>query len=326
MSESRSHSLREDHQCLNCGQTVPERFCSFCGQENTEPRQSFAHLAGHFFEDLTHYEGKFWSTIKYLLFKPGYLTQQYLAGKRTSYVMPVRLYIFISFVTFLLPNFLPDFSKTKKINVNQEVKTNTGDEFYFSFDGLDFDIYVPHLYASMEALEKAELAKPADQRLSGFNYWLQKKYIQLSKYSPQELGKKFRKAFSSNIPKTLFLFMPLFALVLWIFSDRKKYWYFDQGIFTLHYFSFVLLVFNLHSISSSLSSGLEQGTGSLIWLLVTILLLIVYPAYFILARKNAFQLTGLKNYLVSVLVISINLILFLFALSQLLLISLFLIE
>lgn len=111
------HHLRHDKICANCGHLVEQRFCSACGQENTETRQSFGHLIHHFFEDLTHYDGAFWRTMKYLLLRPAYLTKQYLAGKRSSFVPPVRLYIFISFVTFLLPHLLPEGHSEKIIKV-----------------------------------------------------------------------------------------------------------------------------------------------------------------------------------------------------------------
>lgn len=94
--------LRKDKNCLNCGHIVEEKFCPNCGQENIETRQTFYFLLTHFIEDITHYDGKLWKTIKYLLSYPGKLTKEYLAGKRQLFVAPVRLYIFISFITFLL--------------------------------------------------------------------------------------------------------------------------------------------------------------------------------------------------------------------------------
>ncbi len=99
--------LRTEKNCLNCGQEVPDRYCSHCGQENIESRMSFLGLVAHFFEDLTHYEGKFWKTLQQLFFKPGYLTVSFLDGKRNSSLPPVRLYIFVSFLTFFLAHALP---------------------------------------------------------------------------------------------------------------------------------------------------------------------------------------------------------------------------
>src|SRR5215216_6104087 len=104
-----SHSpIRKDKTCLNCRHVVEQRFCPNCGQENTDTRKTFHHLFVHFFEDLTHYENAFWKTIKNLLVRPASLTKEYLSGKRLSYLAPVRLYIFISFMTFFLISVIPN--------------------------------------------------------------------------------------------------------------------------------------------------------------------------------------------------------------------------
>ncbi len=40
-------------------------------------------------------------TLKYLLFRPGYLPKEYVSGKRSSYLHPVRMYVFTSAFFFL---------------------------------------------------------------------------------------------------------------------------------------------------------------------------------------------------------------------------------
>jgi Protein of unknown function (DUF3667) len=114
---------RKDKTCLNCRYVVDHKFCPNCGQENVVTRKTFHHLFVHFFEDLTHYENAFWRTIRNLLFKPSALTKEYLSGKRLSYLAPVRLYIFISFMTFFLMSLFPDELTSKKLKEqpNEEV-------------------------------------------------------------------------------------------------------------------------------------------------------------------------------------------------------------
>lgn len=93
---------RKEKNCLNCNAEVLGRYCQVCGQENIEPKESAWHLITHFFNDVTHFDGKFFSTVKYLLFKPGFLTYEYVRGKRTTYLHPIRLYVFTSAFFFLL--------------------------------------------------------------------------------------------------------------------------------------------------------------------------------------------------------------------------------
>ena len=94
--------LRKEKNCLNCNAQVPGRFCSVCGQQNVEPGESFWELASHFIYDLFHYDGKFYATLKVLLFRPGLLTSEYVRGKRASYLHPIRLYVFISATFFII--------------------------------------------------------------------------------------------------------------------------------------------------------------------------------------------------------------------------------
>lgn len=99
--------LRKETNCLNCGQEVAGRYCGVCGQENIEPRETFWQLLVHFFNDFTHFDGKFFSTILVLLLKPGKLTQEYIAGKRASYLHPIRMYLFISLMFFIVQYLVP---------------------------------------------------------------------------------------------------------------------------------------------------------------------------------------------------------------------------
>src|SRR6185503_21178833 len=98
-----SHSpLRKEANCLNCGATVQGRYCHVCGQENVEPKETFWHMFTHFFYDITHFDSKFFETVKDLAFKPGFLSKQYMLGRRASYLHPVKMYVFTSAIFFLL--------------------------------------------------------------------------------------------------------------------------------------------------------------------------------------------------------------------------------
>ncbi len=108
---------RVEKICLNCNAATYGRYCHVCGQENIETKESFWHLVTHFVYDITHFDGKFFSTLKYLLFRPGYLSQEYLIGRRTSYLHPIRMYVFTSAFFFLI--FFSFYQKTP------EPKTST---------------------------------------------------------------------------------------------------------------------------------------------------------------------------------------------------------
>lgn len=220
--------LREEKNCLNCHAWVEHRYCPHCGQENINPRKTFHQLFLHFFEDLTHYENSFWKTLKNLIFSPGELTRQYLSGKRVSYLAPIRLYIFISFVTFL------SFSLTQNQRDTEEPQGLKSEQRTKS-----------QANAKKPFLIIQEKEDPVDTHDTSSLY--QKMVLQLKKLSAhnteEELREKLVSSFLHNMPKAIMLYMPFFAFFLWLFHHKKKWYYFDHGIFTLHYFSFLLIGF-----------------------------------------------------------------------------------
>src|ERR1700709_695268 len=93
---------RHETDCLNCKAELQGRFCHACGQENLQIKESFGHMMNHAISDYFHFDHQFFHTLKPLFLKPGYLTNQYMSGKRAQYLHPVKMYIFISIVYFLL--------------------------------------------------------------------------------------------------------------------------------------------------------------------------------------------------------------------------------
>ena len=121
-----SHSKeRKEKICLNCNTELTGRFCPNCGQENIEPRETFWGLITHFFNDITHFDGKFFSSLKYLVIKPGFLPAEFMKGRRADYLNPIRMYVFTSAVFFLIfyNKYTPEYrfdKNTSFIEMNKE--------------------------------------------------------------------------------------------------------------------------------------------------------------------------------------------------------------
>jgi Protein of unknown function (DUF3667) len=112
---------RKEKVCLSCGATLYGRYCHLCGQENIEPKESAWSLVTHFFYDITHFDGKFFSTVKYLLIRPGFLSREYMLGRRAKYLNPVRLYVFTSAFFFLILFALLGGVNGVQINTTQSI-------------------------------------------------------------------------------------------------------------------------------------------------------------------------------------------------------------
>jgi Protein of unknown function (DUF3667) len=270
--------LRKDKTCLNCHYVVENRFCPNCGQENIDTRKTFYHLFVHFFEDLTHYENAFWKTIKNLLLKPAALTNEYLSGKRLSYLAPIRLYIFISFVTFFTIAIFPNEDETNFIDLKASSKDTITDKN-------EENELMKLPYNTMEELEAHKT------ELNGIEYWLHKKVIPISqKYTYNEIKEKFIESLIHNFPKVLIIYMPLFAFILWLFHGKKRWYYFDHGIFTLHYFSFLLLIyFLLFLFNKTMNSFVENSLTITISFLVNLVGYLWMFYYFFPAHRRFYQ-------------------------------------
>ena len=96
------HHHRHENDCLNCGAELQGHFCHICGQENLTIKEPFWHFLGHSISHYFHFDEKFFNTLIPLLTRPGELTLAYLEGKRTKYLQPVSMYIFVSIIYFLV--------------------------------------------------------------------------------------------------------------------------------------------------------------------------------------------------------------------------------
>jgi len=326
-----SHSpIRKDKTCLNCRHVVEQKFCPNCGQENTDSRKTFHHLFIHFFEDLTHYENAFWKTIKNLLFKPATLTKEYLSGKRLSYLAPVRLYIFISFITFLLIALFPNkvsenLSKSEKeitsslVKQEKDGKVNdlNGDKNYLESKAMKQVNKNYFHFKTMKEIDSIQKYGKESEKLSDFSYWIYEKAVHVSEHNTKkQIIEKFIESFIHNIPKILFIIMPFFAFFLWIFHNKKKWYYFDHGIFTLHYFSFLLLIFLLLFITTRII-GLfgDNGIPSLIGNLINFVGIVWMCYYFYPAHHRFYGESRIVSFVKSFILFFINFFFIIFLLT-----------
>ncbi len=345
--------LRNNKICLNCEHYVEEKFCPNCGQENIETRQPFYFLFTHFVEDFTHYDGQFWGTIKNLFFNPGKLTKTYLEGKRQLFVPPVKLYIFVSFITFFLFAVFPPFKiddgdqkkptaveekaqiaelkkdlesiKTKEVLTKEDsIEMNKINgflqdsaklkEFQRTFDmntelGKDFKYKG---FTNKKAYDSAVLKNP-----SSFDFIdtpVAHKFFELKEkgVSKKDILKNLLETAFHNLPKALFIYLPIFAFFLWIFHNKKKWWYFDHGIFTLHYFSFLLLNILIFSLLYKIVDLIDIGFIN--WILIPILILLtIYSfVYFFIAHRRVYQSMGFVSLIIGFILLMVNYFAFVF--------------
>ncbi|WP_461790619.1 DUF3667 domain-containing protein [Pedobacter sp.] len=288
-----SVKLRKEKNCLNCGHDVEETYCPHCGQENIELKEDALHMITHAIADYFHFEHKFFGTIKPLLFKPGKLTVDYVAGKRVSFLHPIKLYIFISIVFFIL---IFSGSEKKKheeksvAKVAQEIQQDSVeiDDVadvkqilrYLPISRSQKDSIINEVKAEIKAKGHASLKIDSAQFKKGnFDMFSEEKTVEDYEKKQRALPKEKRDNFIVNyftkksiqfksypdpkkkiqediikfIPKMMFVLLPLFALILKLVYIRKHRFYYEHLIYSFHTHSALFLSFILIKAFSWLS-------------------------------------------------------------------------
>lgn len=94
--------------CENCGAALHGEHCYACGQPTKGLVRHFSSILGDFADTVFNVDGRIFRTLGPLLFKPGFLSLEYFAGRRVRYVSPVRLFVFTCLIAFLASRFSVD--------------------------------------------------------------------------------------------------------------------------------------------------------------------------------------------------------------------------
>ena len=90
------------NQCKNCDTPLEATFCPRCGQKNVDLERPFFELLRELLFETFDIDGRAARSIWMMFTRPGVLTETYLAGHRKRYTPPVRLYLVISVLFFVV--------------------------------------------------------------------------------------------------------------------------------------------------------------------------------------------------------------------------------
>ncbi|MDQ3199929.1 MAG: DUF3667 domain-containing protein [Verrucomicrobiota bacterium] len=293
--------------CEDCGTELHGHYCSHCGQVAVDYRRSFRHVVADVAESFLNWDSKFTKTIGLLLLKPGWLTNQFVAGRRTRYLHPLRLYLLVSIAFFLGARLIPvsgptiDKSKMtpearaeieKTMAQMQDLPESVRKQVN---DAIAETAETPATGTKSEPLPgsspTAAPAKRGPQKLivfddpkatrTPFERWME----QQVRAKLGEDGTKlqfFADTLRSNISTMMLFCIPLFALVLKILYLRKGRFYIEHLVYALHihsffYFAILIMVFSAMA-ASRWAPGLRAP-------LILILLLAILVQIFLSIRQ-----------------------------------------
>ncbi len=257
--------------CANCGAALAGDYCASCGQRHEPHIHTVAHFAGEAFESISHADSRLWRTLWYLLARPGFLTREFFTGHRVRYLPPFRLYLVISVLFFLavgLPEggaFQLDVDTRTPAEraadmraVAAEFEKDSGP----ASEGLKLAAAALKQQADREsataaaggamAAEETQLTTFCDafknpDAGAGGNY---PKFHAACIKIAEDSGAALFKSVVHNIPRAMFVFLPLLALVISLLYWRPKRYYVEHLLFLIHNHAFVFLLLTMLALLS----------------------------------------------------------------------------
>ena len=225
-------------RCTNCGAAVRGRYCSDCGQSTEYHLHSFWDILREAAEVVTHADSRLWRTLWSLVFRPGFLSQQFLAGRRASYLSPFRLYLVLSIVFFLIA------SETGPL-AHRADRTSAA--------------------APRAAPAAAELCRMQVSTVPGPE-WIREQFSSACLRSQADQGRAITQSFIHNLGRAMFIFLPLLAAAMRLMYWRPKRSYVTHLVLLIHNHAFAFLLMSallatLYSIHSGLLTALLIGVA-----------------------------------------------------------------
>lgn len=249
--------------CLNCGTALTDKYCAHCGQKVLPKRQTMGELLSNFIASFWSFESKFFKTVRYLLFKPGHLATEYCEGKRERYYHPARMYVFISFIFFLMLTWFPDLDDQSDVDYSERTSEMNADSTVIDSD-----------HTPMELYDSAQRALSPDAQ----DNWLQRtlkqremELIQRYEGRGEVFGKDMAQAFLDNFPKIFFFLLPIFALILKLLYIRRDFFYSEHLVFSIYYYNFFFAAGSLYILADSMPGGSWITTLTGIWIIIYLL-------------------------------------------------------
>jgi hypothetical protein len=93
-----------DHdRCVSCDEPLHGRYCHACGEKRPDARDlTLAAFGRYAIASITNADAKLYLTMRRLVGAPGVLTRDFVAGRRRPYIGPLRLFLLVNVVYFLL--------------------------------------------------------------------------------------------------------------------------------------------------------------------------------------------------------------------------------
>jgi hypothetical protein len=93
--------------CLNCGARLAGPWCHACGQSADDYHRSILRLARETLDSAFDLDSRLWRTLPALCLRPAQLTRRFLDGHRVGQIPPLRMFLVVVVLLFLVAGLGP---------------------------------------------------------------------------------------------------------------------------------------------------------------------------------------------------------------------------
>jgi hypothetical protein len=131
---------QEANACPNCARELTGEYCHHCGEKKVHSHDlALKHFFLHALHELTHLDSKVFATLRYLFTRPGFLTQEFVAGRRSRYMRPLAIFLIASTVFVIMSSFV----MISAFDVHQILKADKNGQANAGFEKLAAKKHLP---------------------------------------------------------------------------------------------------------------------------------------------------------------------------------------
>jgi len=93
-----------EHTCKSCGNVFRGLYCNVCGEKVIEAKdRKFRTFLGSVLIATTIVDNKFLKSLWLTISNPGFLSREYVDGRRVHYMRPLQMFFILNLIYFLFP-------------------------------------------------------------------------------------------------------------------------------------------------------------------------------------------------------------------------------
>jgi hypothetical protein len=262
-------------KCTNCGEPLHGKYCARCGQEDIDYKVSLRRLIPEVLHEYFGFDSQIFKSIPLLLFKPGFLTNEFNDGRREKYIPPLRMYLIVSLLYFFISSFTGKGQNVPVSTINSSSKTALDSTAKVLLSSQDSSATLKLDTANRSktlALHFGKAFADTSDTASTIEKFFAKRALALQDTS---YANRMAETVKNNYSEIMFVILPACALLLKLLYVRRKRLYVEHLVFSFHLHSFAFIALLLaHVVRYFFSANnavylISVSTG---WLLILVYL------------------------------------------------------